>query len=58
MTRSPEAAELEQVHDATTGIPCPRCRAPYGARCVNPATGRKARIPCLARIQGLENGTA
>ena len=44
-------AELEMLHDAVLAVSCPRCRVPSGSRCVNPVTGRPARVPCLARSQ-------
>jgi len=42
------------IHEAVETVPCPRCQAPIGARCVNPITGRKARIPCLARAHAVD----
>lgn len=51
---NPVTAELEMMHDAVADIPCPRCEAPIGARCMNPVTGRKSRIPCLDRIRAVD----
>lgn len=45
----PAPSELAQMHDAVIDVRCPRCGAPAGKRCVNPVTGRPARLPCLAR---------
>jgi hypothetical protein len=47
-------AELTSLHEAIVAIPCPRCDAPVGARCVNPVTGLRARIPCVARLHNFE----
>lgn len=47
----PSRIELEMIHDAVIDVPCPRCGAPARSRCVNPVTGRPARVPCLARSQ-------
>lgn len=47
----PAPSELAQMHDAVIDVRCLRCGAPPNARCVNPVTGRPARVPCLARSQ-------
>jgi len=47
-------AELEMFHEAVEDVPCPRCLAPAGARCVNPVTGRKAKVPCVARVKAVD----
>lgn len=47
-------AELEMIHEAVEQVPCSRCHAPAGKRCVNPVTGRKAKVPCLARARAVD----
>lgn len=44
---------LEQLHKAASAIPCPRCDAPTNARCVNPTTGLRSRVPCVDRLRAL-----
>lgn len=43
-----EPAPLELAKILT--VVCARCHAPIGKQCMNPVTGRKSRVPCLARI--------
>ncbi len=45
--------ELEQLHRSVSEIPCPRCEAPIDARCVNPVTGQRSRVPCVDRVRAL-----
>lgn len=51
---TPAWAELEMIHEAVEAVPCSRCHAPAGKRCVNPVTGRKAKVPCLARARAAD----
>lgn len=50
----PAPGDLAQLHDAVLAVRCPRCQSGPGVRCVNPVSGRPARVPCLARARAVD----